>query len=119
MNELAMRGTRIGSLSYETDRFSEPAERVLARYRCPQDHDVAIPFSTDAEDIPLTWTCRCGLEADAVYRLPAMAEPAPVVTKHVRSHWDMLLERRTIADLEELLAERLQLLHQAPLAKSA
>jgi hypothetical protein len=33
-----------------------------------------------------------------------------VAAKHVRSHWDMLLERRTIAELEELLAERLELL---------
>jgi len=41
----------------------------------------------------------------------------------VRTHWDMLLERRSIADLEELLRERLDLLHGqqglAPLAKSA
>ena len=29
----------------------------------------------------------------------------------MRTHWDMLLERRTIADLEELMSERLALLH--------
>ena len=45
----------------------------------------------------------------------------------MRTHWDMLLERRTIADLEALLEERLALLHdkqgvgprQPPLRKSA
>ena len=31
-------------------------------------------------------------------------------TKVPRSHWDMLLERRTRAELEELLQERLELL---------
>ena len=38
-----------------------------------------------------------------------------------RTHWDMLLERRSIADLEELLEERLALLDQSheELPKSA
>ncbi len=40
------------------------------------------------------------------------AAGTPVVTEHIeskvpRSHWDMLLERRTRAELEELLEERL------------
>ena len=30
--------------------------------------------------------------------------------KPVRTHWDMLRERRTVGELEELLAERLALL---------
>jgi hypothetical protein len=33
--------------------------------------------------------------------------PAPKKVKAPRSHWDMLLERRSVADLEEVLAERL------------
>ena len=33
--------------------------------------------------------------------------PAPKKAKPPRSHWDMLMERRTVADLEEVLAERL------------
>jgi len=33
--------------------------------------------------------------------------PAPKKVKPPRSHWDMLLERRSVADLEEVLAERL------------
>ena len=41
--------------------------------------------------------------------------------RYVRTHWDMLLERRSIAELEELLTERLALLrgHQVPVLKSA
>lgn len=54
-------------------------------------------------------------------------EPEAKPTRHVRTHWDMLLERRTIADLEVLLQERLELLHaqeggsagRAPLRKTA
>ncbi len=30
--------------------------------------------------------------------------------KPARTHWDMLLERRSMEDLEEVLAERLELL---------
>ncbi len=33
--------------------------------------------------------------------------PAPKKIKPPRSHWDMLMERRSMADLEEVLAERL------------
>jgi len=119
MKELAMRGTRIGALSFEDDRHIEPAERLIARYRCADGHELVVPFSVEAEDIPVSWTCRCGLEAQAVDRLAAMVDPEEKVERPVRTHWDMLMERRTIADLEVLLAERLALLHDAPLQKSA
>jgi hypothetical protein len=36
--------------------------------------------------------------------------PSPKKGKPARTHWDMLLERRTIEDLEEVLAERLAIL---------
>jgi hypothetical protein len=37
--------------------------------------------------------------------------------KPVRTHWDMLMERRTTAELEELLAERLELLRSGRLTQ--
>lgn len=117
MNELAMRGSRIGAVSFERDDLVEPAERMLARYRCALGHETVVPFSTDAETLPTTWTCRCGQEAEPVVRLPLMIDPEPRVERPARTHWDMLLERRSIAELEVLLAERLELLHG--LAKSA
>ena len=38
--------------------------------------------------------------------------PAPVAkkVKPARTHWDMLIERRSIEDLEQVLAERLEFL---------
>jgi hypothetical protein len=36
--------------------------------------------------------------------------PTPKKVKPPRSHWDMLRERRSIADLEQVLAERLALI---------
>lgn len=75
-----------------------------------------MPFSVEAE-VPAVWECRCG--AEAVIRDGEKPEPKP--TKHVRTHWDMLLERRTIEDLEVLLQERLELLREsnAPARKTA
>lgn len=101
----ALRGTRLGTTSLESDRDVEFAPRMTVTYHCPDGHVVAMPFSTDAE-VPVEWECHCGklaLITDGV-------RPDPKPTKHVRTHWDMLLERRSIDDLEELLQERLALL---------
>ena len=107
MAEGALRGTRLGTTSYESDEHVEPAERMVVHYDCPRGHVTSIPFSVEAEAIPVLWECRCG--AEALRRDFARPEPKP--ERPTRTHWDMLLERRTIADLEELLDERLTLLH--------
>jgi hypothetical protein len=74
-------------VSYETDR----------------DHDG--PFADDAE-IPGTWLCRNGLEGVLIEG----TAPEAKKVKPPRTHWDMLLERRSKEELEELLKERLDLL---------
>ena len=116
MSDGALRGTRLGATSYETDDHVELAPRQVVHYDCPHGHTVSMPFSVEA-DVPAVWECRCG--AEALLRDGERPEEKP--TKHVRTHWDMLLERRTIDDLEELLAERLELLRDSrtPAAKSA
>lgn len=108
----SMRGMRLGAQSLERDDHVAPAERRIVRYVCPEGHITTMPFFLEADEIPSVWDCRCGKEA--VW--PEGPVPEPVATKPARTHWDMLLERRTIADLEELLEERLALLH---LPKSA
>ncbi len=103
----SMRGTRLGALSYETDAHVAPAERLVIAYECPEGHQTLVPFSVEAEEIPFEWSCRCGRPAVR----PDVSAPETKPVKHVRTHWDMLLERRSIAELEELLQERLELLH--------
>lgn len=101
----ALRGTRLGSTSLENDRDVEFAPRMTVTYNCPAGHVIHMPFAAEAE-VPVEWECHCGqlaLLVDAV-------KPDPKPVKPVRTHWDMLLERRTIAELEELLQERLALL---------
>jgi hypothetical protein len=72
-------------------------------YACPKGHNFEVPFADDAE-LPATWECRLhGNES----MLSDGVEPEPKKSKPPRTHWDMLLERRSIPELEELLDERL------------
>jgi rubredoxin len=106
MAERALRGSRLGAQSYESDEGVDRAPRQNIDYDCPSGHRTTVPMSVEAE-VPLVWECRvCGAEA-----LRADAErPEPKKGKPPRTHWDMLLERRSIPELEELLEERLGLL---------
>lgn len=104
----SMRGTRLGALSYETDARVVPADRMVVTYVCSEGHRTVVPFSVEAEEIPFDWNCRCGRPAER----PDIDAPEAKPEKHQRTHWDMLLERRTIADLQALLDERLALLHE-------
>jgi len=109
MGERVLRGSRLGTTSYETDRNTDLAPRQEVLYDCPRGHVQAVPMASEAE-IPATWECRvCGATA----LLRDGVGPEPKKTKTPRTHWDMLLERRTIADLEEVLAERIAELHSS------
>ncbi|HEY0487198.1 MAG TPA: RNA polymerase-binding protein RbpA [Mycobacteriales bacterium] len=106
MGERTLRGSRLGAVSYETERNTELAARQQAEYACPKGHRFTVPFSVEAE-IPSVWECK----ADGTTgKLVDGAEPETKKSKPARTHWDMLLERRSIADLEEVLAERLEVL---------
>ena len=110
MAERALRGSRLGAQSYETDLGVEMAPRQSVTYDCPRDHRFTIPFSLEA-DVPDVWECTvCGAEALRVDG----TRPEPKAGKPARTHWDMLLERRSVKDLEVLLAERLELLRATP-----
>lgn len=115
MAEGSLRGTRLGATSYENDGHVLPAERVVIAFDCPRGHTTSVPFSTEAEEIPVLWQCRCG--AEALQRSATRPEDAPA--RPARTHWDMLMERRSIGDLEELLDERLALLRADQRRKSA
>lgn len=108
MAERSLRGTNLSALSMETDENVVLSERRITRYVCPNDHVSELPFSVEA-DVPPVWECRCGLEA----KLVDGPEPEEKTVKAARTHWDMLLERRSVAELEELLAERLTLLRRS------
>lgn len=110
MNSRSLRGTRLGSLSMETDEGVAEAPRQEAKYDCPNGHTTILPFSVEAE-VPLVWECRCG--AAAVLRDHEKPDEKP--GKPQRTHWDMLLERRSEEELQVLLDQRLELLRAGKL----
>lgn len=107
MADRVLRGSRMGAVSYETDRDHDLAPRQMFKYRTDDGEIYEVPFADDAE-IPQEWLCKNGkigklVEGEGV-------EPKP--TKPPRTHWDMLRERRSIEELDELLEERIDQLRK-------
>ena len=103
MAERSLRGSGLGSKSFADGAGVEFAARQDIGFDCPKGHHFAITFAEEAE-LPTAWECpRCG----AVARRSDGVEPEAKEVKPPRTHWDMLRERRSIEELEELLAERL------------
>lgn len=106
MSQQSMRGMRLGSQSLESEQGVNYSERVAYTFQCPNDHFSELVFAADAE-IPQTWQCKqCPqqavlLEDGKQVKLELVQEKTP------RSHWEMLLERRSRDELEEILVERL------------
>lgn len=106
MSDRALRGTRLGTQSFEDERGVEMAPRMQVAYDCSQGHAFSVTFAEEAE-VPLVWECpRCG--ADGLRRDGGEVQTKAV--KPARTHWDMLRERRSIPELEDILTERLELL---------
>ena len=110
MSDRSLRGTRLGGSSMESEEGVEFAARQISQYACPEGHITQLPFSTEAE-VPRVWECRCGRSA----LLVDGEAPEVKAVKPPRTHWDMLLERRSVADLEVLLEERLTKLRSGTL----
>src|SRR6516225_12262329 len=51
MADRVLRGSRLGAVSYETDRNHDLAPRQIARYRTENGEEFEVPFADDA-DIP-------------------------------------------------------------------
>lgn len=107
MADRVLRGSRMGAVSYETDRDHDLAPRQMVRYRTEAGDIFEVPFAHDAE-IPSTWLCKNGQEGILVEGEGLETKPA----KPPRTHWDMLRERRTIEELDVLLEERIEQLRK-------
>ena len=85
------------------------ADRQSVSFDCSSCGErTAVVFAAEAE-VPAAWECRyCGSRAiRAGADSDAAAEPEPT-SSGGRTPWEMLLERRTIPELEEILQERLE-----------
>ena len=104
-----MRGMRIGQQSLENEAGVRLSERQEQVFICPNTHETKVVFAADAE-VPDAWECSScartairSVEGKTIEALTA-EEDGP------KTHFDMLLERRSEKELEELLAERIEML---------
>ena len=112
MADRSLRGIRLGAQSLQSEEGVILHERMQRTYVCSVcGKDTTLTFAADAE-APETWECRsCGGEAvlrvgEGTVTIDHSDDKAP------RTHWDMLLERRTIPELEEILEDRLAYLRE-------
>lgn len=106
MAQQTMRGIRLGNQSLESEVGVSYSPRTKHSYECPNGHVSEVVFSQDAE-LPNTWQCKsCPAQAVRLQNgQPMKLELDDLKTP--RSHWEMLLERRSKEELEEILKERL------------
>ena len=106
MSSRSLKATGLGSKSHENDTGVNLSPRLQLDFDCPAHHHFSVTFSAEAS-LPGSWDCpTCwapALRSDGV-------RAAPEPQKPIRTHWDMLRERRSVAELEEILAERVALL---------
>lgn len=107
MADRVLRGSRMGAVSYETDRDHDLAPRRIARYQTENGEVYEVPFADDAE-IPQEWQCKNGMIGTLTEGEGQEAKPV----KPPRTHWDMLCERRSMEELDVLLEERIELLRK-------
>jgi len=110
MADRSLRGMRLGSQSLQSEEGVEFSPRKKSLYRTEDGATFEVMFAADA-DVPETWESpRTGQEGRLVGEAGGLVQSVVVETKAPRTHGDMLLERRTRPELEELLQERLELL---------
>jgi len=92
----------------------EPVEIRRVRYRCADEHQFSVPLNA-AVEVPTTWECRrCDLMADLIdaaggtggeeFHVPSRGATSG------KTHFERVLERRTVEELQVLLDEQLELL---------
>jgi hypothetical protein len=115
MRNRSVRASGLGTKSFEGETGVEFAPRRTLGFDCTVGHHFGIVFAEEA-DMPATWDCpRCGEPATRSDGFSAEAKDV----KPVRTHWDMLRERRSLGELEDLLAERLSLLKAGTIGPNA
>ena len=110
MSEKRLRGTRLGAMSFESEEGVEFVSTQSVTFRTDDGEEFQVTFM-EGVDLPFNWisprTSKSGRRLDAKGKPiegidpNAPAPPAPTVT-----HWEQLMKRRTIEELEVILAER-------------
>ena len=107
MNNNTLRGSRLGSQSLESDTAIDYSTRKTVEYVCAACNTVTpLVFATDAE-APYQWDCSGCSELATLKGAKKPAVDQTKVVKESKTPFEMLLERRSRDELEEILSERL------------
>ncbi|MBO1902551.1 RNA polymerase-binding protein RbpA [Leucobacter weissii] len=111
MAERTLRGARIGSTSLQGETGIEFAPRRAVEYLTEKGTRFSVMFDREAE-APAEWFDPRSGELGFLDDEAGRAARAEFEEKgqQQRTHWDMLLERRSREELEQLLQDRLELL---------
>ena len=110
MADRVLRGSRLGTTSYETDRNTDLAPRREVVLRLPER-----ARDPDADGARRRAAGQLGVPHLRRHRAAARRRRSGGPHRQAdRTHWDMLLERRSLDDLEDVLNERLAELRPAP-----
>jgi hypothetical protein len=106
MAQQTMRGIRLGAQSLESEIGVNYSPRHKHSYQCSNGHLSEIVFAQDAE-LPNTWQCKACPSQATLLKDGKLIKLDLDELKTPRSHWEMLLERRSKEELEEILQERI------------
>lgn len=113
MADRTLRGTRIGATSLQGGQGVELAPRRPVEYLTDRGWRFTVMFDADAEP-PAEWADQKSGELGFLDDEAGRAARAEFEEKSSsqRTPWDMLIERRTREELEEILEERLRILRE-------
>jgi hypothetical protein len=93
---------------YLVQPTTDTVARVETSFRCQAGHTFSKVFAADVKS-PETWDCpHCG----GIGTCESLAGPG-VTPAANRTHWDMILERRSLDELADMVTERLSQLRAA------
>lgn len=110
MSEKRLRGTRLGSTSFESEEGVDFVATQTVTFRTDDGEEFQVTFM-EGIDLPFNWnsphTAKSGRRLDAKGKPVTGVDPnAPTPPAPAVTHWEQLLKRRTIEELEVILAER-------------
>lgn len=110
MSEKRLRGTRLGAISFETEEGVDFVTTQNITFRTEDGEEFHVTFM-EGIDLPFDWTSphsgKTGRRLDAKGKPVEGVDPnAPTPPAPTVTHWEQLLKRRTLEELEVILAER-------------
>lgn len=111
MSNKQLRGTRLGSISHESEEGVDFVETQTVTFRTEDGEEFSVTFMTGV-DLPYDWksprTSKIGRRLDAKGKPIVGVDPnAPAPLPPTVTHWEQLMKRRTIEELEIILADRI------------